>query len=97
MPTDLLLDNDFDLITQNGDFVVGDTTRQHQGLLFISQPGEWRQYPLVGVGAKDFLNDDRVAEMATEIQKQFEADGMVVTKVTVKEEGQTSWDAKYNY
>lgn len=97
MPQDILVDADLDLLIVDGDFVVGDATKQHQALLFISAPGDWRQHPAAGVNAIDFLNDDRVAEMATVIQQQFEADGMAVAKITIKDEGQTAWDASYNY
>lgn len=76
--TDILLDNAGDLMIVGGDLVIGESTVQHQQLLLVSHKGEWKQYPKVGVGIDDFLNDDTTNAMMNEITHQFELDGMKV-------------------
>lgn len=77
MPYDLLLNDDFTIKIDNGDFVVGEATRQHQTLLLKAQKGELRDRPELGIGIEDWLNDDFTGNIAATIQQQFAADGMV--------------------
>lgn len=95
MPNDYLLDNDFDLRIENGDFVAGESSAQHQQLLLLLEKGELRQYPLTGVGLKNFLNDDNLGELYQEIQKQFKADGLTVNRLKIYNDGQMELDATY--
>ena len=82
MPQDLLLDTDFDLMIKNGDFVFGESTRQHQDLLLLTQYAEWRESPTIGIGAQTWLQDERDgANLAAAIKSGFEADGMTVLTV----------------
>jgi len=91
---DYLLD-DFDLAIDNGDFVVGESTSQHQQLLLLLNKGELRQYPKTGVGAITFSNDDQLGGLYTEIQQQFEADGMQIEKLVVNSNGTVDIKARY--
>lgn len=83
MPADYLHDND-DLLIADGDFVVGESTQQHQSLLIRLKKGELRQYPKTGVGVDDFLLDDNAGDIYLEIQRQLEADGNVIRDITVR-------------
>jgi hypothetical protein len=96
MPFDLLLDENGDLRTANGDFVVGDATEQNKVLLLISQMGEWKQNPTVGIGIQDFIEDDNLNEMANAIRKGFANDGMKVGSVQVFVDGSFKIDAEYD-
>lgn len=96
MPQDYLHDDDFDLKIENGDFVVGESTQQHQQLLLLLEKGELRQYPKTGVGLKTFLNDDNIGDLNQEIQKQFEADGMTISKLKIFSDGKAEIAAVYN-
>lgn len=84
MPIDYLHDSDDDLKIENGDFVKGESTKQHQGLLVRLKKGELRQFPKTGVGIEDFLQDDNPGDAHMEIQKQLEADGMVVREIRLR-------------
>ena len=95
MPTDILLNDDGDLQFENGDFKKGESTYQHQRFLLTSQKGEWREYPLVGVGLQDYLNDHNLSDLSFEIENQFENDGMSVREISVFENGKVTIDAKY--
>jgi hypothetical protein len=72
-----------DLKIANGDFVVSESTAQHQSLLTRLKKGELRQFPKTGVGIDDFLLDDAPGDVFQEIQKQFEADGMVIREIDI--------------
>lgn len=82
MPGDYLHIDD-DLKIEDGDFVTGESTLQHQSLLIRLKKGELRQYPKTGVGIDDFLLDDAPGDAYGEIQKQFKADGNVIRKLEV--------------
>lgn len=81
MPKDILLDETGDLAIKDGDFVIGESTIQHQQLLLSSQKGEWKENPLVGVGIENYLNDDTINDMMNEISSQFEKDGMKIKSI----------------
>lgn len=82
---DYLHDESFDLIIENGDFKKGDATLQHQKMLLLSQKGNYKQFPTVGVGIRDFINEDTTAdELQKAIQQEFETDGMTIETLVLK-------------
>lgn len=83
MPQDYLHDGTDDLMIADGNFVVGESTIQHQDLLLRMKKGDLRQFPRTGVGIDDFLLDDEPGDVFQEIQKQFEADGMVIRDIEI--------------
>ncbi len=93
--TDYLLDTDFDLRIEGGDFVVGDSDLQHQQLLMGLEKGELRQYPKTGVGLTNYLVDDNIGDLYQEIQRQFENDGLLISKLEVSSEGIVNVVASY--
>lgn len=77
---------DYDLKIANGDFVINESTLQHQDLLLISQKGEWKEFADVGVGLLDYINDDYNPDDLTQaIQGEFEKDGMRISKLDVND------------
>jgi len=93
---DILLDENFDVIAENGDFKMGDATLQNQQLLLLTGKGEWKQSPVVGIGLAEYLLDDApVDELHQEIQKQFSLDGMKVKKIEGNTWQNTIIDAEY--
>ena len=95
MPADYLHTDNHDLLIQSGDFVVGESTTQHQDLLMLLNKGELRQYPKTGVGIQSFLNDDAIGGLYGEIQQQFRADGMTVNKLVIGSTGTVTIEAVY--
>jgi hypothetical protein len=96
MPTtDILLDDNNDLRIENGDFVVGDSTKQHQKLLLMLSKGDTRQFALDGVGVVDFIEDEGATDLMREIRKQYVRDGMTVKKLSVGSDGQINVNAPY--
>lgn len=78
---DILLNEDFDLDIADGDFVVGSSTLQHQKLLLLANPGDYKENPTVGVGIHGFLKSEESTQLYAAIKREFEKDGMVVNKI----------------
>lgn len=65
----------------DGDFCVGETTRQNQTLLLLCQKGEFKQHPDKCVGVETYLERSELAGLNREILTQFSADGMQVRDI----------------
>lgn len=91
---DILLDEDNDLVIQNGDFKIGISDEQHKKLLLISDKGTFKQYPDVGVGIFGYLQDESTADLFREIRLQFTSDGMKVNSIRM-ENGKIVINANY--
>ncbi len=92
---DILLDEDGDLmLDENGEPVVGDVTIQNQRLLLATSKGDWKLYPLVGVGLNEFVDDESPRDLMREIRMQLKADGQVIKSIEIKGEN-INVDAKY--
>lgn len=80
--TDILTDPlTGDVLCQDGDFMLGDATYQHQADLLQAQEGEYKQFPATGVGLPQFLNDEDPADMIRKIRAQFKRDGIAIEKI----------------
>lgn len=98
--TDILLDETFDLIiekeaTDKGDFLIEESTKQHQALILMANKGEFKQSPLVGVGVSLYLEDDRLGAMKSELQQQLSLDGMTVDELRIFNDGRIFINASY--
>lgn len=81
---DILLDDDFDLIIENGDFKIGSSDMQHIQLICITDLGHWKQFPLQGVGIHNYISSSsQVDALKRAINIQLAADGYKVSQVTV--------------
>lgn len=92
---DLLLNENFDLDFSDDDFSFGETTQQNQGLILLANKGEFRQSPFVGVGLKQYVEDDQLGAMRTELARQLELDGMYIQNLTVFSNGRVLINATY--
>ncbi|WP_291122798.1 hypothetical protein [Flavobacterium sp. UBA6046] len=93
--TDILLDDTLDLQIVDGDFVIGESTAQHQKLLILADKGEFKDVPMRGVGARRFLEDSDPSNLAREIRTEFVADGMTVSKIQIASDLTIQVDANY--
>lgn len=81
---DILLDENYAVRIEGGDLLVGESTKQHQNLLLISNPGEWKQNPTIGIGIGTYLLDDApISDLKAAIQKGFENDGMIISVLRI--------------
>ena len=101
MPTDILLDDGFDLKIEDGDIVFGEATKQNQQLLLLIEKGENRQFPTTGVGLNSYVLDDNPGAVNGEVKRQFERDGMKVSTIKLTAQAgnltQLEIDATYDF
>jgi hypothetical protein len=87
--TDVILDSNNDLLIKDGDFVFDESDLDHIQDIITSEPGEWKQWPEVGVGLKNYLNADssitETGSLRRKILMQLEADGYRVDKLTISD------------
>lgn len=78
---DILLDDNNDLIIgANYDFVIDDSTLQEVESIIISYPGWWKEYPLVGCAAPNYLNSPGAGQqLSNSIKQQLKIDGKTLT------------------
>ena len=92
---DFVMDaTDGDLYIENGDLVIAESDLQHQEDILRSDKGHNKEFPLMGVGLEEFLNDDNIIGMVNEVRRQFKADGMTVNNVLYSL-GKLEVDANY--
>lgn len=77
MNKDISIDDNFDLIIENGDFVTGQSDQQHVNCIFMAHPGEYKQFPLVGFGASKYLkkSTETKQKFMRNLTMQLELDG----------------------
>ena len=94
---DILTDNvTGDLIFKDGDLVIGFSDFKHQEDLLIAQKGDYKQYPEIGVGIEDFINESDIDGLIDEVRKEFVKDGMRVENISFDEQtGKLDYDAVY--
>ena len=93
---DIMLDDDNELIINNGDFEVKHSDGQHVKLILLSEKGAWRQQPFVGIGIRKLMNTklgglDR-GLLQKRIASQLEYDSYAVKNIALLTEGKLSID-----
>ncbi|MCT3661040.1 hypothetical protein HZR00_00735 [Elizabethkingia anophelis] len=97
MPQDILFNPDYSLKIENGDFVIGESTYQHQRDLLFADKGEFKESPTIGVGSRRYLESEKPSELAREIRLEFIADRMDVNAINIDDNLEISIDAAYRY
>lgn len=82
MIRDYKIDEDGDLIIQNGDFVFDEATQDNQRLLLLAEKGEWKHAAMAPVGLRTYLDDENPQSMLREIRRRFTQDGMKVKELS---------------
>lgn len=79
--TDILLDANNNLqFATNGDFAVGDSALQEVENIIISYPGWWKQFPLVGCAAPNYIGSPGAGQqLSNSISQQLKIDGKTLT------------------
>jgi hypothetical protein len=73
---DLLEDSDGDILIVNGDLTIGESDNTHISDVIVANKGDWKEYPLLGVGINAYLNSSGMQQFVTnEIKKQLDSDG----------------------
>lgn len=93
---DYLEDLSGDLIIRDGDFALIESTAQHQKDLLVSEKGQYKAFPTVGVGIDGWLNDDvNLIELEKAVISEFENDGMRVGQINIREIDNALINAEY--
>ncbi|MDR2652193.1 MAG: hypothetical protein LBC68_07760 [Prevotellaceae bacterium] len=73
---------------------IGDVLYQNQAMLLLAHKGEIKEYPRVGVGLSDIVNDNDIQGWRSEISEQLTNDGQRISRLELNESGLTL-EAKY--
>jgi hypothetical protein len=94
---DLLLGDDYDLDLSSGDVLLGPANDQAAVLLLLTDQGDWRASPTVGIGLRRYQNAPLGPTQRAAFQRaatvQFEKDGFTVRTLTVSAEAELELDA----
>lgn len=90
---DILLDDNYQPVIQDGDFVAGEDLLQNEKLLLATSKGEWKENPTTGCGVIDEINNESTYDITSEIRRQFKADGILVSSISIVN-GEIIIDAK---
>lgn len=81
---DLKTDENNDLIILNGDFKIDDSDSQHVEHILIADKGQFRQFPLIGMGIGRSLNGSINSQsLRQQIKIQLESDGFNVRQIQI--------------
>jgi hypothetical protein len=85
--TDILLDEDFDLKIENGDFVIAPSDQQHIQAIVIAHKGEFKEWPLVGFGAAEYLKKSAVSkpEFLRNLKVQLNYDNYANAEININQ------------
>ena len=68
-----------DLIISGGDFYIDLSDQQHIEFMLISQPGYWKESPIMGIGLQNYLKGpfdiDALNALRKKITTQLKLDG----------------------
>lgn len=92
---DFVLTKNGDLKIENGDFSIGRSDEQHQQHIILANKGEYKEFPELGVGIVQMLNDDNYTGMLIETKRNLEYDGMAIDNIAFTEDGKLNIDGKY--
>ena len=92
---DIGLDGADDLLISGGDFVLTESTGEHQRQLILNNKGDFKESPTVGVGVIEYFDDEQMQGLIRAISTEFCRDGMDVSKVTLTADGSIKSVAVY--
>lgn len=73
-----------DLAVSGGEMLVGDTQAQEEYLTLVSHKGEWKEFPMVGVGIADMAGDEDLRYWKREITESLARVGIKIKGVSLK-------------
>jgi hypothetical protein len=97
--TDILVDENFNPICENGDFTTGNSDAQNVQILLSVNKAEFREFPTAGAGLVHFLKKpyNSLRPMRRECKVQLETDGYKMSSFSIDEEGNFEVDYEPNY
>jgi hypothetical protein len=92
---DICLDDSEDVTIQHGDFVVDESTAQHQRQLILNNKGDFKQNPTIGVGVFEYYDDEHMRDLIRAVSIEFSRDGMDVQSIRLDADGVLKSNAFY--
>lgn len=89
------VDGTQDVVFANGDFVIAESTLEHQRQLLLNSKNSFKENPLTCVGLSEFLLDDEDTNVLKEIRAQFQDDGMTINSLDLTIDNKPVIDAYY--
>lgn len=83
-----------DIELASGDLAYNESTEQHQQDILVADQGHYKEFPDMGVGILNFLQDTDPENLLRTTRKQFTKDGMKVRHIGIKY-GQIDIKAEY--
>jgi hypothetical protein len=81
---DIITDENGDIEFLNGDLKVNESDAQHVDHIITTDKGQFRQFPLLGVGIGRLLNGTpNQIEVQQQIRLNLESDGYNVRQITI--------------
>lgn len=74
-----------DIELANGTMATGETQFQEEYLVLATQRGEWKENPMVGVGAADMAGDEDLRYWKREITENLSRVGIKIKGVSLKD------------
>lgn len=72
-----------DLKISHGDFIIAPSDEQHIFDIINDNPGEWQQFPNIGVGLNQYINGSNLSILAQNIKIQLQSDGYSVGNIQI--------------
>ena len=73
-----------DLALENSGMLTGETRIQEEYLVLVTQRGEWKEHPLIGVGLADMVGDEDLRYWKREIIDNLARVGIKIKGVSLK-------------
>ena len=93
--TDILLNDEGEIMIKDGDFVIGESLGQQQSMILVAHQGEFKNAPEVGVGIGDLLLGEELLEYRHKIRSQYALDGLKINQLDLYEIGKLKIEAEY--
>ena len=90
---DILIDEDLEF--EDGDFAIGISDKQHIKHILKAFKGEFKEFPELGVGIEQMINDDNYMDVLIEAKKNLQYDGVEVKNIKFTDEGKLNVDGRY--
>lgn len=84
---DILLDENYNPIIENGDFMIGNDMQQRVELNLISNKGDWREFPTIGAGIRSHSHGSDPKKILREIKVALRQDNISPDVVKWTNEG----------
>jgi len=82
--SDLLLDENYDLLINNGDFVVGPSDQQSILIIANTTLGSYKQFPLLGLQIINYsASSGNGQSLSTNLRSQLTTDGFRVNSINI--------------